>query len=45
VSQKQYAEMRMRHIGEEQTSGWHTTIFPQTELTEAQQWVMTMMLG
>ena len=44
-SNKQYAEMRMRHIGEREISGWHTTIVPKTDLTEAQHGLMSMMLS
>jgi hypothetical protein len=43
-SKKQYAGMRMRHIGEQEISGWHTTIVPKTALTEAQGWLMAVML-
>jgi hypothetical protein len=43
-SKKQYAELRLRHIGERQPGGWHTTITFATALTAAQQGLMAMML-
>lgn len=41
---KQYAEMRLRRIGEREISGWHTTIKLKSSLTDAQGWLMSMML-
>lgn len=43
-NKKQYAELRLRHIGEERLGGWHTTITFPTALTPAQQGLMAMML-
>lgn len=43
-SNSQYAEIRMRHIGERERSGWRVTIMPKTSLTEAQHGLMAMML-
>ena len=43
-NKKQYADLRMRHIGEHEIKGWHTTITFKSDLTEAQGWLMTVML-
>jgi hypothetical protein len=43
-SKKQHADMRMKHIGERQVSGWHVSIKPKNDLDLAQHWLMSMML-
>ena len=41
---KQWEDLRLKHIGERELRGWHTTIIPQDALPMEEEWMMALLL-